>query len=85
MEFFCHSRTISHNFLIGPFREIYKFESRKGEETHKDFPPLLVGWDTFQSCSWRAEGKKHLHLSFKSHSSCLDCATGQGKEEVAED
>ena len=85
MEFFCHSRTISHNFLIGPFREIYKFEFRKREETHKDFPPLLVGWDTFQSCSWRAEGKNHLHLSFKSHSSCLDCATGQGKEEVAED
>lgn len=57
-------------FFIGPFRKIYNFESRKGEETHKDFSPLLVSWDNFQSYSWRAEGKKHLHLSLKGHNSC---------------
>ena len=84
-SFICHSRTISLIISLGPFRKIHNFESRKGEETHEDFPPLLVSWDTFQSCSWRAEGKRHLHLSFKNHSSCLDCTTGQGGKEVAED
>jgi hypothetical protein len=71
--------------LIGPFREIHNIESRKGEETHKDFPPLLVSWDTFQSDSWHVEGKEHLRLSFESHSSCLDCTTGQRGKEVGED
>lgn len=72
-------------FSIGPFHKIHNFESRKGEETHKGFSPLLVSWDTFQSYSWRAEGKKHLHFSFKSYSFCLDCTIDQGGKEVGED
>ena len=72
-------------FLIGPFCKIHNFGSGEGEETHKDFPPFLVSWDTFQSCSWRVEGRKYLHPSFKNHSSCLDCTTGQGGKEVGKD
>ena len=49
-------------FSIGSFHKIHNFEFRKSEEAHKDFPPFLVSWDTFQSYSWRAEGKKHIHL-----------------------
>ena len=72
-------------FSIGPFRKIHNVEFGKGEETHKGFSPFLVSWDTFQSYSWRAEGKKHLRLSFKSDSSCLDCTIGQGGKETGED
>ena len=71
-------------FSIGPFHKIYNLEFRKGQETHKDFLPLLVGWDNFQSFSWHIEGKKHLHLPIRSRSSCLGSTIGQGGKDITE-
>lgn len=75
---------ITYFFPIGPFHKIYNLEFRKGQETHKDFLPLLVGWDNFQSFSWHIEGKKHLHLPIRSRSSCLGSTIGQGGKDITE-
>lgn len=51
--------------ILGPFRKIHDPESRKGKETHKNFPSLLVKWNTFQYRPWRVEGMKHPSSSIQ--------------------
>jgi Peroxisomal biogenesis factor 11 (PEX11) len=64
-SFAIHERYHIFFLSIGTFHKIHNFESRKGEKAHKDFLSLLVSGDTFQSRSWRVEGKKHPSSSIQ--------------------